>query len=289
MITTAALVGKFQEALDNDWGYIWGTAGIKWTEARQKQIEQTTDSDRAQARKYGEKWIGHMVADCSGLFTWAFKQLGGTMYHGSNTMYLKWCTYKGELKNGKRTDGAALKPGTAVFCWNGKTYSHVGLYIGNGWVIEAAGTVAGVIKTKVTASKWDAWGELKGVDYEGTQPAPEPEKPTIRKGSKGTFVRQCQEMLKKLGYDLGSAGVDGDFGTMTEKAVKAFQKTHDGPDGRALTVDGIVGPATWWALETASKGQETAPEKKYTVTVKGVTKAVADEIQKKYGGTVTAE
>lgn len=168
-ITASALISKFQYALDNNYGYIYGTAGVLWTEAKQKNATRETTV------KYGSKWIGHYVADCSGLFTWAFKQLGGTMYHGSNTMYNSWCTAKGTLKSGKRTDGKALKPGTAVFVWKevDKKYSHVGLYIGDGWVIEAASTQKGVIKTKVTNSKWTNWGELKGVDY-GSSPAPEP-------------------------------------------------------------------------------------------------------------------
>ena len=89
------------------------------------------------------------------------------MYHGSDTMYRKYCKEKGELKKGKRTDGAALKPGTAVFVWNGSRYSHVGLYIGDGTVIEAMGTVSGVTTTKVTAGKWTHWGMLAGVDYAG--------------------------------------------------------------------------------------------------------------------------
>ena len=300
LISTQALIEKFQEALDDQWGYIWGTAGVMWTAAKQKNLEKTTDADRENSRKYGSKWIGHMVADCSGLFTWAFKQLGGTMYHGSNTMWDKWCTSKGELKDGKRDDGKELLPGTAVFTYNKtkKRRGHVGLYIGGGYVIEAAGTIQGVIRSKITNSKWVEWGELKGVDYGNAQgdipvqPEPvEPVKtrPTIRRGNKNQYVKECQEILKKLGYDLGICGVDGDFGTATERAVKAFQEAHDGPDGRALTVDGIVGPATWWALETASKGQETAPEKKYTVTVKGLSKANAEAIVKQYGGTMSAE
>ena len=165
MITTQELIAKFRQALEEKWGYIWGTAGVQWTAAKQKELEQTTDPDREQGRRYGKKWIGHRVADCSGLFSWAFRQLGGTMYHGSNTMYLKWCTDKGKLEKGKRTDGKTLKPGTAVFVWNGKTYSHVGLYIGDGTVIEAMGTCSGVTTTKVTANKWKYWGELNGVDY----------------------------------------------------------------------------------------------------------------------------
>lgn len=175
MIKASDLIEKFRHALDNNWGYIWGTAGDKWTAARQAAIEKTTDPERAQARKYGSKWIGHYVADCSGMFSWAFKQLGGYMYHGSDTMYRKYCVDKGELKKGKRTDGKTLQPGTAVFVWNGTKYSHVGLFIGNNTVIEAANTQQGVIKNTATATKWTHWGELKDVEY-NAQPDPKPAK-----------------------------------------------------------------------------------------------------------------
>ena len=88
------------------------------------------------------------------------------MYHGSNTMWNSYCTAQGKLKSGKRSDGKTLKPGTAVFVLkNGNDRSHVGLYIGNGEVIEASSTQTGVIKSKITNSKWAEWGELKGVDY----------------------------------------------------------------------------------------------------------------------------
>ena len=51
--------------------------------------------------------------------------------------------------------------------------SHVGLYIGDGKVIEAASTAKGVVTSKVTDAKWKCWGELKGVDY-GPKPEPQP-------------------------------------------------------------------------------------------------------------------
>ena len=69
MILSQALIEKFQQALKEKWGYIWGTSGGLWTVAKQKELEKTTYADRAQGRKYGSKWIGHMVADCSGLFS----------------------------------------------------------------------------------------------------------------------------------------------------------------------------------------------------------------------------
>ena len=55
----------------------------------------------------------------------------------------------------------------------------------------------------------------------------------------------------KLGYDVGKSGSDGIFGKNTEKAVRAFQKTHKDENGKKLAVDGIVGDRTWAALDAA--------------------------------------
>ena len=168
MIATSDLIAKFKHALDNKWGYIWGTAGDKWTQAKQNA------ATREQTVKYGQQWVGHYVADCSGLFSWAFKQLGGYMYHGSDTMFRKYTTASGTLSAGKRTDGQELLPGTAVFVWKpaDQKYGHVGLYVGDGWVIEASSTQTGVIKSKASNKKWTHWGELKDVNYGGDEPVP---------------------------------------------------------------------------------------------------------------------
>ena len=278
MIKAEDLVTLFQQAFSESWGYIWGTAGEKWTEAKQAALEKTTDDNRAQGRLYGKKWIGHTVADCSGLFTWAFRKLGGYMYHGSDTMYRKYCVNKGELKKGRRTDSAALKPGTAVFVWNGKKYSHVGLYVGNGTVIEAMGTVSGVTTTKVTATKWTHWGELTGVDYSGSQPQETETRKTVRRGSKGSDVKELQTLLSDRGYSVGPCGIDGDFGKDTEAAVRAFQRD------RGLTVDGTVGKDTWTELL-----REPITGKTYTVTVSGLDRTQAEELQGRYPGSVIRE
>ena len=169
-INVADLISKFQYAIDNKWGYIWGTAGDKWTQAKQNA------ATRESTKEYGQQWVGHYVADCSGMFHWAFKQLGGYMYHGSNTMFRQYTTANGKLSKGQRDDGQELKKGTAVFVYHQDEdkYSHVGLYIGNGQVIEASSTQVGVIKSQVTNKKWTHWGELKGVNYNGGDtPVPE--------------------------------------------------------------------------------------------------------------------
>ena len=300
MITVQALIDKFRQALSENWGYIWGTAGEKWTAAKQKELEKTKDSDRAQGREYGSKWIGHTVADCSGLFSWAFKQLGGYMYHGSDTMYRKYCVNKGELRKGKRTDCGTLKPGTAVFVWNGKKYSHVGLFVGDGTVIEAMGTINGVTTTRVTAGKWTHWGELVGIDYVntgkeassnvistgaagGVEKSPSGQ-PTLRRGSKGDAIRELQTMLDKLGYDLGPCGIDGDFGKATEAAVRSFQSDH------RLTVDGIAGPATYGELEKSVNAISVKPEEAtYSVTIGGLDLTQAQALVNNYPGSIMRE
>lgn len=289
VISTEALIAKFQYALDNDWGYIWGTAGILWTAARQAQLEKTTDSDRESGRKYGKKWIGHTVADCSGLFDWAFRVLGGIdIYHGSNTIWNKYCTAKGELKKGKRDDGKDLKPGTAIFTHNTNTdvRGHIGLYIGDGWVIEASGTINGVIKSRITISKWVEWGELKGVNYEAgpadviTDPEENMTYGTIRKGDKGPVVKYAQQLLMKAGYDLPKYKADGQYGAETVSAVKAFQKAN------GLQQDGIIGPKTWAKLLDSKQAEV---QQKYTVTIRDLDKTTAEEITAKYGGEMIAE
>ena len=80
-------------------------------------------------------------------------------------MFRRYSSASGSLSAGKRTDGAPLKPGTAVYKFNASEgYHHVGLYIGEDTVIEAKGTAYGVVKSKI-GSGWTHWGELKGVDY----------------------------------------------------------------------------------------------------------------------------
>ena len=59
-------------------------------------------------------------------------------------------------------------------------------------------------------------------------------------GSEPTFetVEEIQELLARLGYDLGPAGVDGKLGKKTYSAIRAFQSVNK------LIVDGKVGPKT---------------------------------------------
>lgn len=65
---------------------------------------------------------------------------------------------------------------------------------------------------------------------------------TIQYGAKGDRVRILQRALLALGFEVSA--VDGDFGSSTYKAVKAFQEAV------GLTVDGKAGKKTLQKLET---------------------------------------
>ena len=91
-----------------------------------------------------------------------------------------------------------------------------------------------------------------------------------------------------LGYDLGSYGADGDFGSRTEKAVMAFQRSS------ALDVDGKFGPKSFSAMKSSLASIEkeqleeqpeqeappSAAEKKIiTVTANSVNARVGDSTE----------
>jgi len=72
----------------------------------------------------------------------------------------------------------------------------------------------------------------------------------LKFGDKGEEVKRLQEILQRQGFFKGSPR--GNFQSLTLAAVKYFQSTHIGPDGKFLKIDGVVGPNSWWALEHPS-------------------------------------
>lgn len=79
-------------------------------------------------------------------------------------------------------------------------------------------------------------------DYSKPEATVKIEMSILRKGSKGTQVKTLQRLLLAAGYFLGGYGADGDFGSATESAVRAFQGKN------RLEEDGCVGQETWSKL-----------------------------------------
>lgn len=68
----------------------------------------------------------------------------------------------------------------------------------------------------------------------------------LKKGAKGDGVVAVQEMLKDLGYNIGTKSPDGVFGAKTEAAIIKFQKDY------GLKADGIIGNQSLSTLKTLS-------------------------------------
>jgi hypothetical protein len=65
-------------------------------------------------------------------------------------------------------------------------------------------------------------------------------------------VRELQQMLTTLGFDVGGSGLDGEFGPDTEDAFEQWQSQQ------GATVTGIVCMEDWYALVSATGGDDTA-------------------------------
>lgn len=122
--------------------------------------------------------------DCSGLWVKCFRDQGGKIYHGSNTIFREYCTETGKLTSEKQ-----LQVGMAVFKrkdwteadksnkWYGKepgNLSHIGMVTSvNPLVITHA--TSPVCKQDFKIGNWAYWGRVKGVDYDGSDPGPSPD------------------------------------------------------------------------------------------------------------------
>ncbi|NLX83534.1 MAG: peptidoglycan-binding protein [Clostridiales bacterium] len=119
--------------------------------------------------------------------------------------------------------------------------AHVGISLGNGYVVDARGHAVGVIKSKLTAYPWTHMAFPRGFPLpdslmktggEPSAPAqPAPSRPAIdlhalhlAPGDRGESVRLVQTQLTRLGYPLPRFGIDGIYGSETACAVVAFQK-----------------------------------------------------------------
>lgn len=75
--------------------------------------------------------------------------------------------------------------------------------------------------------------------------------PTQSSGNRGSDVTAIQYLLQAHGHS--DVGADGVFGTSTDAAVRAFQRSE------GLGDDGIVGPRTWSALTVTVRQGDSGP------------------------------
>ena len=201
--------------------------------------------------------------DCQGFVKKVLQYVGISLAGGGCTSM--WNNDSNWIRKGAKSE--MPNQVCLVFQWSSKNQNmqHVGIHVGDGVIIECATTVK---YNNTSKTAWTHYAIVRGLGGD----TPMPWRPTIRKGSTGEDVVYCQQLLMKLGYDLSPYNADGKFGNKTVAAVKAFQKS------KGLNADGVVGPLTWDALENAAP----PGEKLYTVSIRHLDKAQADEIKRNY-------
>ena len=102
------------------------------------------------------------VHDCTGLVEGYlfFDSPNGTVYKYNGNLDRSANGTKKACKENGNISTIPEIPGVLVFM-----DGHVGVYIGNGEVIEARGRKYGVVKTKLKDRKWTSWGKHPDITY----------------------------------------------------------------------------------------------------------------------------
>lgn len=283
-------VAELEAALKRGDGYIMGSRGqnprtgyLDLSITKEKSAwkpdgwyyTQYSGKQRTQALKWREQCV--RVWDCNGMAEGIYEIWSGENINSkARYNYADWCSSKGKgmIPTERRVPGAAVFWGDSA-----SRIHHVGYLVkpvkdghpdGDWYIIEARGVMYGVVKTRLYERKPNFWGWMtKYYDYAETGSAPvEPNAPLmgwrfLRNGDEGDDVKQMQEALIRLGYDLGRWGADGDFGDATEIAVKEFQRDY------GLEVDGECGPLTFAAIDAALVALEHPVDNPREVVIEG--------------------
>ena len=275
------------------WAYVFGARGELCTPTNRQKYFASKGADHPTIKSAcknfqgtgscsGCKWLpgGSRTRffDCRGFTYWVLLQVYGWKLMGAGATS-QWNTKENWKAKGEIKDGIPANTLVCLFVKKNGTMSHTGF----GFNDETVECSAGVQHFTKRNAKWTHWGVPAcvegGIEMPTTPAEPAKTKPTIRKGNRNIYVKEAQQKLIQLGYNLGICGADGDFGNATENAVKQFQRDN------GLTADGVIGPKTWAALDAADK----PAVKRYTVLIKGLEKQTAEDLVKKYGGTMTEE
>lgn len=245
VINSSDLVSFVIAAKEAGWGYVYSAHGQLFT----RELAEQWGYEKRAGRSYDyfvnqcARWFEKTAVDSSGLVNAAFRSKdSNNEYKSANTLFLQ-SPQKGKLSTIPEIPGICV--------WRN---GHIGIYIGNNKVIEAAGTNIGVVLSLLSAPatgvNWTDWGKLQGVDYSSVSEAPPTEppanfwlsrtlKPEIPYMS-GDDVSHVQAALASKGFSPGE--INGVYNSATQDAVKSFQQYA------GLIPDGIVDINTTYSL-----------------------------------------
>lgn len=142
--------------------YWYGTYGqIATIELLNKKSIQYKNYYTKQRIKYAkENHLGKKVFDCSGLIKSFLWEKYGIIKYNKETDYSSNKFYEESIEKGKIKDLPEI-PGLLLY-----KKDHIGVYIGNGYVVEAKGFNYGVVKSRLIDTKWTNYAKLKFINYD---------------------------------------------------------------------------------------------------------------------------
>ena len=161
----ADLVTYAIHAWESGWGYVWGTYGDVLSDSLfGYKLNQYPDGVGRYADFIRSNWVGGRTTDCVGLikgYGWLDPEsltinygTNGMPDLGANQMYYS-ASVSGPISTMPDTPGLAV--------WHD---GHIGVYIGDGYVIEAMGTKYGVVKTELDGRGWTHWLQVEYINYD---------------------------------------------------------------------------------------------------------------------------
>lgn len=168
--------------------YVWGANGenvtamtdpaawIRKREARHPQdMERNIQRDLALFAERKAAGVDPILAfDCSGLMYWAGKQVGVFKSDLAARHIFAMC---------RAVSKDDPKPGDFLFEGSASDITHVGMYIGDGKLIECEGRDVGVVENAYKSSKWYAAGRLDALSPDKPQTEPTCHKVRVKGGS----------------------------------------------------------------------------------------------------------
>jgi uncharacterized protein (TIGR02594 family) len=176
------------------------------------------------------------------------------------SVFMNWVAAKAHFERSKKADARSWlqvgeevsdpEPGDVVIYWRGDPtgwQGHVGIFFGYSHDQSRIYTLGG---NQMNAVSISAYSKDQLLGFRRIKKIIPLRLPTniLRIGDKGPEVVKMQDALKMGGFNCGTS--DGDFGPLTEEAVKKMQRHAGG----SLEVDGVFGKNTRLYLKHLVEG-----------------------------------
>jgi uncharacterized protein (TIGR02594 family) len=169
------------------------------------------------------------------------------------SIFVNWCAKQVGLKGSGLASARSWlvvgqpvenpQPGDVVVFWRESRDSwkgHVGFFFGFSKDGSRVFCLGGNQGNQVSITSFIV-DQVLGYRRLSSQAIPEVPNKILKRGDKGTAVKQLQDALKQLRFDVGTS--DGDFGLRTETAVRLLQSM-----GHQIPVTGVFDQSTYQLL-----------------------------------------